>query len=133
MEYRLYTTVDITNTGQYKPEPGKETHRWKEQNFQTVMQTLALRANVQYLSKPEIIEVAGNTVGFDFSDTVKIWTFDFSAERDYPFGTDDDPVSFLKEDFNLVPFIQGLDETIASKTPVFVTSGADKNIVFQQR
>ncbi len=133
MEYRLYTTVDITNTGQYKPEPGKENLRWKEQNFQTVMQTLALRANIQLRSKPEVIEVAGSTVGFESSNVIKLWKFEFETERDYPLGTIEDPVLFLKQDFNLVPYIHGLDEAVTTNRPVFITDGENKNIVFQQR
>jgi hypothetical protein len=132
MEYRLYTTVDITNTGQYKPEPGKENLRWKEQNFQTVVQTLALRANIQH-SKPELIEVPGKSIGFNFDKVIKVWKFEFETERDYPLGTDEDPVLFLKQDFNLVPYIHGLDEVPTSNRPVFITEGENKNIVFQQR
>ena len=54
MNYTLYTTVDITNTGQYRSEIGKEDLRWKEQNFQTVLQTLGIRANIQYKAKPTL-------------------------------------------------------------------------------
>ena len=48
MEYKLYTLVDITQTGQYRNEHGKEADRWKEQNFQTVLQILGIRANIGY-------------------------------------------------------------------------------------
>ena len=133
MEYRLYTTVDITNTGQYKHEAEKENLRWKEQNFQTVLQTLALRANIQHHTKPTVVEVSGKSIGFEFDEVTRFWTFEFSSERDYPFGTVDDPVAFLKQDFNLVPYIQGLDEQKNPHRAVFVTAGKSKNIVFQQR
>ena len=48
MEYKLYTLVDITHTNQHRPEPGKEALRWKEQNFQTVLQTLGIRSNINF-------------------------------------------------------------------------------------
>ena len=65
MEYKLYTLVDITHTGQHRNEPGKETLRWKEQNFNTLLQTLGIRANITYFASPIMTEVKGQLVGFD--------------------------------------------------------------------
>lgn len=133
MDYKLYTTVDITRTGQYRSEPGKEDLRWKEQNFQTVLQTIGIRANVSYGVPPVMITVKGNLVGFDTSKIVNIWQFDFYTERDYLFETDGDPVGYLKEDFDGVPYISGLDESMEQNYDVFVTDGPAKNIVFYQK
>ena len=49
------------------------------------------------------------------------------------FRIDDDPVGLLKEDFNLVPYIQGLDELMEQKYAVFVSEDPGKNIVFYQK
>ena len=65
MNYKLYTLVDITHTGQYRAEPGKEAARWKEQNFSTIIQTLGIRSNIFYNMNPTLIEVKGKVVGFD--------------------------------------------------------------------
>jgi predicted ribosome-associated RNA-binding protein Tma20 len=130
MDFKLYTLVDITHTGQYRNEPGKETDRWKEQNFNTIIQTLGIRSNISYNTKPTIIEVGGKVVGFDTDDLIRVWRFDFSTERDDCYGDDRDPVAFLKDDFNLVPFISGLDELLEQNYDVFVTEGPTKNIVF---
>lgn len=130
MRYKLYTTVDITHTGQYRAEQGKEHDRWKEQNFNTVIQILGLRSNISFYNKPEIIEIKGSVIGFDTNDIIRVWRFDFETERDYFYQKDDDPVGFLKDDFDLIPYINGLDELMEQQYAIFVTHGKGKNIVF---
>lgn len=133
MDYKLYTLVDITNTGQHRVEAGREQARWKEQNFQTVLQTLGIRANIIFTSSPQVVEVGGRVAGFDTDEIIRLWRFDFKTERDYLFEKDGDPVGFLKEDFHLVPYIQGLDELLEQNYAVFTTTGNTRNIVFHQK
>lgn len=133
MHYKLYTTVDITNTGQYRAELGKEAARWKEQNFQTVLQTIGIRANLAGYLKPEVLEVNGKTVGLEINDIVRVWRFDFETEREFLFEVDGDPTGYLKQDFEMVPYIAGLDESMTQNYDVFVTDGQSKNIVFHAK
>lgn len=126
MRYTIYTTVDITNTGQYRNESGKEALRWKEQNFQTVLQTIGIRANIRFEEKPRLLEIAGSVVGFNTSDIIKVWTFTFETEREYPL------THALVEDFDGVPYISGLDESMEQNLDVFVTEGPARNIVFRE-
>jgi hypothetical protein len=133
MEYKLYTLVDITHTGQHKSEPGKEIARWQEQNFQTIVQTIGLRANITYNRPPEVLEVGGRVVGFDFNDIVRVWRFDFNTERDGLFDFNGDPVELLREAFELVPYISGLNELMEQQYAVFVPYGENRNIVFHQK
>jgi hypothetical protein len=133
MEYKLYTTVDITSTGQYRVEPGKEASRWKEQNFQTVLQTLGIRANISYNNKPVVTTVKGSLVGFNTEELIRVWRFDFYTERNHLFEVNDNPVGYLLEDFDAVPYIAGLDESTSQNFDVFVTDGPARNIVFQQK
>jgi hypothetical protein len=112
MEYTLYTTVDITHTGQYRPELGKEADRWKEQNFQTLLQTIGLRSNIIFRRPPDMIQVSGKQIGFATDHLVRAWRFDFSAEHEGFFETDNSPTGALIEDFDGVPFIAGLDESM---------------------
>jgi len=130
MEYKLYTLVDITRTGQYRSEPGKEHLRWKEQNFNTVLQTLGIRANVTYDNSPSVTEVRGRVVGFDTDEIIRVWRFDFSTDRLDLYEKDGDPVGFLKEDFMMVPYISGLDEDMTQKYAVFNTETPGNNIIF---
>lgn len=132
MRYIIYTTVDITNTGQYRSEPGKEADRWKEQNFQTVLQTLGIRSNITFDSKPEVMTVKGSILGFNTNSIIKVWSFSFISERDYSFGTDVDPVEYLITDFEGVPYISGLGESMEQNYDIFVTEGSARNIIFKK-
>ena len=133
MNYKLYTLVDITHTGQYRNEPGKEDDRWREQNFNTILQTLGIRANIQYTQKPIVTEVAGRLIGFDTEEIIRVWRFDFRTEQDNLYEVNSDPVGYLKSDFHLVPYISGLNELMDQKYAVFNTTDPGKNIVFHAR
>lgn len=133
MEYKLYTLVDITHTGQYRPDLGKELDRWREQNFNTVVQTIGMRANIAYSNRPSVTEVGGRLIGFDTDDIIRVWRFDFTTERDDLFLLDDDPVGYLKEDFHLVPYISELDELMEQKYAVFNVHAPGNNIIFYKK
>jgi hypothetical protein len=133
MEYKLYTYVDITHTGQYRAEPGKEVARWKEQNFNTILQTIGIRSNIHYYNDPIVTEIRGSLIGFDTEQIIRVWRFDFHTEREHVFEEDSDPVKYLKDDFELVPYIQGLDELLHQNYAVFITDGKLKNIVFHKK
>jgi hypothetical protein len=130
MDYKLYTTVDITNTNQYRNEPDKEHLRWKEQNFQTVLLTLGMRSNVSYSTKPDMLEVKGSLIGFNTDEIIHVWRFDFRTELDHLYELNGNPVGYLIEDFDLVPYISGLDESMKQNFDIFVTEGPATNIVF---
>jgi len=130
MEYKLYTLVDITHTGQTRHEPGKEHLRNKEQNFNTVLQTLGIRANIHYSVSPTVTELKGRLIGFDTDKIIKVWRFDFSTERDFLFENNDNPVGHLINDFHLVPYISGLGEAMQQQYAVFNTADPGKNIAF---
>ena len=131
MEYKLYTLVDITHTKQHRAEPGKEVARWKEQNFQTVLQTLGIRANISYDTDPGVSEVRGRVVGFDTDKIIRVWRLDFNTDRDNLYeDSAGNPVGHLISDFMLVPYISGLDEDMEQKYAVFNTEDPGKNIVF---
>ena len=133
MRYKLYTLVDITNTKQYRPTAENDVLRWKEQNFNTVLQTIGLRATISHYGKPNAVETSGRVVGFDTDDIIRVWRFDFETDREDLFEKDNDPVGFLKDDFNLVPYIKGLDELMEQQYAVFVTEGQGRNIVFHKK
>lgn len=133
MRYELYTTVDITNTGRYRPGDGPETDRWKEQNFQTVLLTLGIRSNVSFADKPKLLEINGRSVGFEVNGVINVWHFEFDTERDNLFENNDNPVGYLLEDFDAVPYINGLDESMEQNYNVFVTEGPARNIVFNKK
>jgi hypothetical protein len=130
MEYKLYTLVDITHTGQHRSEPGKEADRWREQNFNTVIHTLGIRSNIVWVYKPAVLEIAGRLVGFNTDNILRVWRFDWATDRDFDYQVDTNPVGTLEEDFNLVPYISGLDEQMTQKYAVFTTQDPGRNIAF---
>lgn len=133
MEYMLYTTVDITNTGQYRTELGKEADRWREQNFQTVLQTLGIRGNISYRKSPTQSEISGHIFGFKTNKIIRVWQFEFNTEREQLFEKDRNPVGYMIDDFDGVPYISGLDESMEQNYDVFVTEGLACNIIFQKK
>lgn len=129
MNYKLYTLVDITNTGQYRHEHGKEMLWQQEQNFNTVLHTLGLRSNIFYNTGPQMFEVKGSLVGFNTNEVLRVWRFDWSTENDY-YSIEDNSLGFLLEDFHLVPYIGNLRESMTQTHRVFNTQDPGKNIVF---
>lgn len=127
-EYKLYTLVDITHTSQYRPSAG--ILHWQEQNFNTILQTLGIRANISYRQSPTILDVKGSLVGFDTDEILRLWRFDFNTEQDYMYATANDPVGLLKEDFTLIPYIAGLNESMEQKYAVFNPETPGNNISF---
>ena len=79
------------------------------------------------------MEVKGSLVGFDTDQILRVWRFDFYSERDYVYEKDSDPVGFLKEDFMLVPYINGLNESMDQQYSVFNTEDPGPNITFFQK
>jgi len=69
-------------------------------------------------------------LGFHTDTVIRIWAFDFYTERDHLFENQDDPVGYMITDFNGVPYIAGLSETMEQNYNVFVTDGVARNIVF---
>jgi len=132
MRYHIYTTVDITNTKQYRLEPGKELARQQEQNFQTFLQVLGIRANILFTEGPTLMKINGSILGFETTDIINVWSFEFETEQDFLYQSNGDPVGYLLEDFDGVPYISGLDESMEQNYSVFVTSGPAKNIIFKQ-
>lgn len=126
MRFRLHTLIDITETGARRNENG-DSYR-QQQNWMTLIQTLGLRANPFILKSGAETRGAKNLgFGTDFRGSQKIWTVDFDIEREQ--GLD---IEALKTDFDLVPVITGLTETVKLKKDVFQTQSEENtNIVFE--
>lgn len=120
MIYCLYTLVDITATGQYRSR--NDLERLQQQNFDTVIQTIGLAGNVYYDNPPKVIpaEIFGN-------EKEKCWYFEWTMEIDNLFERDGDELYRLKELFEFVPFITGLEESVQFDKPIFKLG---RNIVF---
>tara|TARA_B100000035_G_scaffold196464_1_gene167859 strand:+ start:761 stop:1141 length:381 start_codon:yes stop_codon:yes gene_type:complete len=122
--FELYTVVDITETKARKgADKIKEN---QQQNFLTVLNTIGLRANPTIIKSPEIVK---NTFKFGtaYEDVKHVWRFVF----DFEYGAHS--LDMLKEDFDLVPFINGLTEDTDIIDPVFRTNTSRFcNIIFKE-
>ncbi len=127
MHYKLYTLVDITNTRQYQNSAENRQARSQQQNFDTVMQTIGMRANVTYDKPPTVVIDKPGNYGLVGSNLSNIWIFEWRTEREHLFKNGDDDVGYLKEMFNLVPFIPNLTESITLDPAIFLPN---KNISF---
>lgn len=122
----IKTLVDITETGVRKgPDKiavGQQT------NWDTLVQVMGLRANPEPKhSSMEKVDVSKYNFGSKFKGKHKVWTYEFWLPEG-SLSVDD-----LLNDFDLVPFIANLTETIHSDIHVFLTKNTEKcNILFAQ-
>jgi len=125
MRFKLYTLVDITETGVRRGEDPKQYRQ--QQNFLTVMQTIGLRVNPTYVSTPEVIKDTPSkyNLGTTFKNKQNIWKYAFDIEYEGALDVDT-----LNNDFDLIPIITGLDETVSFENDVFITKNPSINNIF---
>lgn len=117
-KFTLRTTVDITN--HIKVSKENRIAYGQKQNFMTVINTIGLRVNPTIEDDPILVQDNKN-----FNDN-KVWQLTFTIAFEGALTID-----MMLNDFMLVPFIAELEETKDFKENVFLTKGADKNIVFE--
>lgn len=115
--YKIKTTVDITRSNPSR-EDTNSVRNGQQLNFNTLLQGIGMRANVEWDNDPQPVE---------YQDT-KEWFWEFEAEQVDVFATKDDPVGLIKQDLQGIPVIRNLTETVALEKPIFITSGDDQNI-----
>lgn len=119
MIYTLYTLVDVTETGEHHGPDEKLVNQ--QANYNTLIQVLGLRANpTPRKTVSHVDSLAGLGFGASYKGKQRYWEFEFEIE----YG--EVAIDSFKEDFDLVPIITGLDETVNIKTPVFF-AGNDKS------
>lgn len=126
MKFKIQTLVDVTHTDARRQETDKTAYR-QEANFQTVLQTVGLRANLEFEKSPVSEEIALAKIGFGdkYKGKQRVWTFEFQIEFEEAVTLD-----MLATDFNLIPFIPGLTETAKFEQAIFRTTPQECNIVF---
>lgn len=123
--FKLKTLIDITNTG-IRHDDGS-TEYLQHQNYMTVINTIGLRANPINVQVSEVDDNENN-FGNIYKNKKRVWVMEFSVEQEGATTTD-----LMISDFNGVPVITDLFETISLPKPVFVTeSDVYKNIVFEK-
>jgi hypothetical protein len=128
MRFRLKTLIDITETGARK---GEDPLQYKQQqNFLIALQTISMRANPIANRSPTVENLdslGGLSFGNKYKGPNRVWTLDFEFESENQHS-----LEMLLEDFNLVPVISQLTETVKLDNSVFITKDSkSKNIVFE--
>ena len=125
MRFKLYTLVDITETLSRRGDNVKSVRQ--QQNFLTVLQTIGLRANPTYKHSPSVESVLPKTyrLGSTYTKKQNIWTFEFEIEAE-----DAHSLDLLLEDFDCVPYIGDLDETISTDDRLFITKDSKTNNIY---
>lgn len=125
MKFTAKTLVDITETGARKGTSEPKLVN-QHQNFLTVLQTIGLRVNINVDNSPQCKQESARDFGSLYTGKQNVWTFEFEVEYQDALS-----VEMLKNDFDLVPVILGLDETAKITNSVFRTKDSkEKNIVF---
>ena len=127
MRFIINTVVDITETNARRGQADKLSLD-QQANYNTLIQTIGLRANVDPIGLTESIEDVGK---LGFGDAIKgkqrVWTFEFDNPYEGALTVD-----MLKDDFDLVPVITNLNETANIHNSIFCTKNPnDSNIIFE--
>ena len=116
MRFTMITLVDITET---KARFNKNDPAWhQQQNFITVIQTLGIRCNISY-NKPiikETLPLKDLQFGSSYKGQHSVWCFEF--EPDFEAFID---LEMLENDFDLIPIITELEESVKLKRPMIET------------
>jgi hypothetical protein len=125
---KVYSLIDITETKKHRNNSQDSFQISQQANFMTFAQTLMLRRNI--LFDPPIcteMDIKGFGFGADYTGKHKVWETELKVdEGQYLPDTKD-----FVEDFDLVPVIDGLNETIQINNNVFRTKTKAKNIIFK--
>lgn len=123
----IQTLIDVTETKQFRHQPGLELEKNQQQNFAVLLQTIGLRANPIFTRGPSVEEqdLKDFYFGSAYKGSHNVWTFVFDIEYVGAFSDQYSEMGLLTTDLHFVPVITGLTETIQTKLAVFDTSSSD--------
>ena len=115
---KVYTLIDITETKSYRSADQKLNHQ--QANFMTFIQTLMLTMNFFYDKAPTLIECDEKKLselgfGSDYKGSHNVWCLEARVDE----GRQVPDVETLQNNFDLVPVIPNLNETILINNNVF--------------
>lgn len=129
MKIIVKTLLDITETKKHKHNCVDKLEVNQQANFMSFFNCLSMRFNPYYDVAPQVTEqdVEGLGFGSNYKGVQKVWTFEFTIETVVA-GIDQQT---LINDFDLIPMIGGLQESIQINNNVFMTTDdKTRNIVF---
>jgi hypothetical protein len=132
--YSVYTLIDITSTQVISNTNTDTFARNQQRNWETAQQIIGLRTQATIVAvpaSPRTVYMDAHEFGSYYKGQHQCWKFIFEVEQTDIFGNNDDPVKLLRQDFDSVPIIKNLAETIDLPDPVFYTEGLLKNTYFK--
>ena len=128
---KVLTLIDITETKLTKNRSDDKVACAQQANWMTFVQTMMLRTNI-FCESPRVTEYTATEFkklgfGTDYTGKHTVWEVDCTTDEYQYFP----PLEALEEDFNLVPVIGELNETIKLNNNVFRTTPKARNIIFQ--
>lgn len=122
-KFKIYTIVDVTNTKERNPGNSQDYKR--NQNFQTMLNTIGLRSNPIIINYPVLIEKP-KAIKFGTSyDVEQCFFLELEGEYANSFSIE----NFI-HDFNLVPVFGDLSDQTITPSVFDTKSKLKKNIVF---
>jgi len=118
---KITTLIDITCSNVKRAGEGSALEANQHRNWTTLLQVIGLRALINFDDKPVVEERAIKDYGFGskFKGKHRVWTFEFTTERDDCYYDQDDVLFLLKADLHNVPIIKDLNETINIDKTIF--------------
>lgn len=126
--FKITTLVDITETGVIRNTREQEFTRNQQRNWECMIQVIGLRAQPLLLTSPLESKKTFGHYGIQ-----RVWEFEFSVEHTGVFGDSRSSTVYLESDFDGVPFIVGLRETVDFPLAAFVSAGSHQNIIITQQ
>lgn len=129
MKIVVKTLLDITETKKHKHSSYDKSEINQQSNFMSFFNCLSMRFNPYYDNSPSVEEIDIKDLGFgsDYTGKQRVWTFEFSLET----ATSATDHATLVADFDLIPLIPGLTESISKNNNMFRTADKKKkNIIF---
>jgi len=128
---KALTLIDITETKLTKNRSDDKVACSQQANWMTFVQTMMLRTNIMCDSPRAVKYSATEFKKLGFGDQYKgshtVWEVDCSTDEYQYFP----PSDVLDSDFDMVPVIGELNETIKINNNVFRTTPEARNIIFK--
>jgi len=118
---RIHTLVDITCSNVKRPNEGTALEANQYRNWTTLLQAIGLRALISYEHNPVIEErnIKEFKFGTEYTGKKRMWTFEFTTDRDDCWFDQGESLYLLLEDLHNVPVIKNLNETINIDKTIF--------------
>ena len=129
----VYTLIDISETRMYSSNSRDSKLIEQQANFMTFFQTLCLRNNYTYDKAPTLQKLTEKKLrelgfGTDYKGSHNVWFLEVMVDE----GREYSDAEILEQDFDLVPVVPNLNETIKINNNVFRTNDKKaKNLVIK--